>query len=71
LTDHSSVEGAAYTTSAFQILKYRMILAPILLIPKRDEHDANFFVATDASRVGIVGVLLQEDTSESLRQCAY
>ena len=29
------------------------------------------FVATDASKVGIVGVLLQEDTSRSLRPCAY
>jgi hypothetical protein len=34
-------------------------------------HDAEFVVATDASKVGIVGVLLQEDTSGSLRPCAY
>jgi hypothetical protein len=30
-----------------------------------------FFFATDASTFGIVGVLLQEDTSRSLRHCAY
>jgi hypothetical protein len=34
-------------------------------------HEAEFVVATDASKVGIVGVLLQEDTSGSLRPCAY
>jgi len=47
-----------------------MILAPVLLIPKRG-HETGFVVATDASKVGIVGVLLQEDTSGSLRPCAY
>ena len=34
-------------------------------------HEAEFVVATDASKVGIVGVLLQEDTSGSFRPCAY
>ena len=34
-------------------------------------HEAEFVVATNASKVGIVGVLLQEDTSSSLRPCAY
>jgi hypothetical protein len=47
-----------------------MILAPVLLIPKMG-HEAEFVVATDASKVGIAGVLLQEDTSCSLRPCAY
>jgi len=39
-----------------------MISAPILLIYKMG-HDAVFLVATDVSKVGIDGVLLQEDTS--------
>jgi hypothetical protein len=30
-----------------------------------------FVVATDASKVGIVGVLLQENTSGFVRPCAY
>ena len=48
-----------------------MISAPILLIPKM-RHEAEFFiVATDANKVGIAGVLLQEETSGSLRPCAY
>ena len=47
-----------------------MISAPILQIPKTG-HEAEFVVATDASKVRIVGVLLQEDTSRSLRPCAY
>jgi hypothetical protein len=34
-------------------------------------NEAEFVVATDASKVGIVGVLLQEDTSGSLRPRAY
>jgi hypothetical protein len=34
-------------------------------------HEAIFLVATEASKVGIVAVLLQEDTSGSLRLCAY
>jgi hypothetical protein len=47
-----------------------MISAPVLLILKM-VHEAEFVVATDASKVGIVGVILQEDTSSSLRPCAY
>jgi len=58
------------TKAAFETLKYRMISAPVLLIPKMG-HKPEFVVATDASKVGIVGVLLQEDTSWSLRPCAY
>jgi hypothetical protein len=50
------------TKAAFEKLKPRIIFAPILIIPKAG-HDAEFVVATDASKVGIVGVLLQEDTS--------
>ena len=34
-------------------------------------HEAEFFIVTDASKVCIVGVLLQEETSRSLRPCAY
>ena len=58
------------TIAAFQTLKSRVISAPVLLIPKM-RHLAEFVVATDASKVGIAGVLLQEDTSGSLRPCAY
>ena len=47
---------------AFETLKSRMISAPILRIPKMG-HEAEFVAATDASKVGIAGVLLQEDTS--------
>jgi hypothetical protein len=47
-----------------------MIFAQVLYIPKA-RHDAEFVVATDASKVGIVGVVLQEDISGSLRPCAY
>ena len=58
------------TKAVFETLKSRMISTLVLLIPKM-EHETEFFVATDASKVGIVGVLLQEDTSGSLRPCAY
>jgi len=34
-------------------------------------HEAEFVVTTAASKVGIVGVLLLEDTSGSLRPCAF
>ena len=43
-----------------------MILALILLLPKKG-HEAAFVVATYVSTVCIAGVLLQEDTSGSLR----
>ena len=47
-----------------------MISAPVLLIPKSG-RDAEFIVATDASKVGIAAVLLQEDSEGHLRPCAY
>ena len=46
-----------------------MISAPVLLIPNNMGHKAEFVVASDASKVDIDGVLLQEDTSGSLRPC--
>jgi hypothetical protein len=58
------------TKTAFETLKSRMISTPVLLIPKMG-HEAEFVVATGASKVGIAGVLLQEDTFGSLRPCAY
>jgi hypothetical protein len=58
------------TKAAFEMIKARMIFAPVLLIPKLG-HDAEYFAATDASKVGIAGVLLQEDMFGSLRPCAY
>jgi hypothetical protein len=58
------------TKDAFEALKARMIFALVLLTPEAG-HDAEFVVATDSSKVGIVGVLLQEDTSRSLRPCTY
>jgi len=42
----------------------------VLLIPKSGRN-AEFIVATDASKVGIAGVLLQEDSEGHLRPCAY
>jgi hypothetical protein len=47
-----------------------MFSAPILLISKA-WHDTEFVVATDASKVGIAGVLLQEDSSGYLRPCVF
>jgi hypothetical protein len=58
------------TKADFETLKSRMISAPVLSIPKMG-HEAEFVVANDASKVGIASVLLQEDTSSSLRPCAY
>jgi hypothetical protein len=66
----SNVVHSEATKLAFKTLKFRMISALDLLIHNMG-HDAEFVVATDASKVGIVGVLLQEDTSKSLRPCAY
>ena len=57
------------TKVAFKILKASMVSAPVLLIPKSSQ-EAEFVVATDASR-GIAGVLLQEDSDGHLRPCAY
>ncbi len=47
-----------------------MISALVLPIPKIGK-DAKFIVATDASKVGIAGVLLQRDSEGHLRTCAY
>ena len=58
------------TKVAFETLKSHMIFASVLLISKTG-HEAEFVVATDASKFSISGVLLQEDTSGSLRPCAY
>ena len=58
------------TRVAFETLKARMISAHVLLIPKSGQ-EAEFVVATDASKVGIAGVLLQEDSDGHLRPCAY
>ncbi len=58
------------TRVAFETLKARLIFALVLMIPKFGK-DAEFVVATDASKVGIAGVLLQEDSEAHLRQCAY
>jgi hypothetical protein len=43
-----------------------MISAYVLLIPKSCQ-EADFFVAIDASKAGIAGVLLQEDSEGHLR----
>ncbi len=56
--------------AAFETLKARMISDPVLLIPKSG-YDAEFVVASDASKVGIAGVLLQEDSDGHMRPCAY
>ncbi len=59
------------TKAAFETLNARMISAPLLLIPKSGQ-DAEFIVATtDASKVGIAGVILQEESEGYLRPCAY
>jgi len=47
-----------------------MISAHVLLVPKSGQ-EAEFVVAIDASKVGIAGVLLQEDSNGHLRPCAY
>jgi hypothetical protein len=47
-----------------------MISAQVMLIPNMG-YEAQSVVATDASKVGIAGVLLQEDTSGPLRLCTY
>jgi hypothetical protein len=42
----------------------------VLKIPKSGQ-EVEFVVATDASKVGIAGVILQEDSNGHLRPCAY
>ena len=58
------------TRAAFETLKARMMFALVLLIPKSGQ-DAEFIVATDASKVGIARVLPQEGFEGHLRSCAY
>ena len=53
------------TRAAFETLKTRMISALVFLIP-RSSQDAEFIVATDASKVGIACVLFQEDSESHL-----
>ena len=48
----------------------RMISAPLLSIPKYGQ-EAEIVVVKDASKVGIAGVQLQEDSNGHLRPCAY
>ena len=60
LLDH--VVHTETTKVAFETLKSRMISALDLLFPQA-EHNAEFVVANDANKVGIVWVLLQEETS--------
>ena len=58
------------TRAAFETLKARMISGHVLLIPKSGQT-ADFIVAADASKAGIEGVLLQEDSEDHLRSYAY
>jgi hypothetical protein len=58
------------TKVAFETLKARIIPAPLLSIPKYGQR-VKCFVATDASKISIAGVLLQEDSDGHLRPCAY
>ena len=59
------------TKIAFESLKARVMSSPILLIPTKSSQDAEFMVATNASKVDIVGVLLQEDANGYLRRGTY
>jgi hypothetical protein len=67
---HDNVVHTEANKAAFETLKSRMISALAFLIPN-EVHDAIFLVATDASNVGITGMLLQEDISISLRPYSY
>ena len=58
----SNVVHTGAIKDAFETLKSCMSSAPVLLFPYMG-HDAEFVVATEASKVGIVVVLLQEDNS--------
>jgi hypothetical protein len=58
------------TRVAFDTLNARMISAHVLLNFK-SRQEAEFVVATNASKVGITGVLRQEDSKGYLRPCAY
>ncbi len=50
------------TKVAFETLKSRMLFALVLVIHMLG-HEAEFVVATEASKDGIASVLLQGDTS--------
>jgi hypothetical protein len=67
---HGDVVQDEITKDAFEFLKARMIYALFFLIPKYS-HEIKCVVTIDANKVGIVGVLLQEDASRSLRSCIY
>ena len=56
--------------ASFETLKARINYAHVLLIPK-SSPEAELVVTTDASKVGIAGVLLQADYDGHLRSCAY
>ena len=56
---------------AFQTLKARLISALHVLLILISRLDAELIVATNASKVGNAGVLLQEDFEGHLRPCAY
>jgi hypothetical protein len=58
------------TRAAFETLKARIISGHDFLNPKSGQ-EAEFCVATNASKVGIAGLLLQEDSDDHLRPCAY
>jgi len=47
-----------------------MISALVLPVPKSD-HEATYVAAIDATKFGIVGVLIQNDAARSLRSCIY
>ena len=66
---HGRVVYSDTTRFAFETLNARMISAPVLLILKSGQ-EAEFVVATDASKVGMAGVLMQEDSEGHLRPCA-
>jgi hypothetical protein len=67
---HGNVVHIEAIKTAFETLKSRRISAHVLLIPKMG-READLVVAIDASKVGIPGFLLQEDTFGSLRPCYY
>ena len=59
------------TKGVFETVKARMISVLVLLILKSGQ-DAELVVATDASKICIAGLLLQDEDSEGhLRPCAY
>ena len=60
----SNIVHTEATKVAYETLKSRMMYALVFLILKMG-HEAEFVVATDASKVGITRVLLQEDAKKS------